>query len=177
MAQLAVDFPATQKPNGQSMLRRFQVEDVETLKHLIDTTIDASYGDVYPPEAIEFFKQHHSRRQIRSDAANGYTIVLQAGDRIVGTGTLLGSEIRRMFVAPDVQKRGLGRRLLAALEQKARESGLHEVELHASLVARPFYERMGFRVVKEGCVPLENGQRIDCFVMTKELRGRPSCCH
>ena len=75
-----------------------------------------------------------------------------------------------MFVAPDVQRAGFGRQLLDALEEKARESGLETVELFASLVARPFYERMGFRVVRESCVPLRDGERLDCFIMTKTLR-------
>lgn len=155
--------------NAESMLRNFRAEDSGILKQLIDATIDASYVDAYPAKAIDFFKAYHSVRQILADASNGHTVVLKVGTRIVATGTLLGNEIRRMFVAPNAQRRGFGRRLLIVLEEQAKMKDVEEIELYASLVARPFYEAMGYRVVSESCVPLDDGQRLDCFVMAKGL--------
>jgi len=155
--------------DGESVLREFRAEDAGIVKQLIDETIDGSYAATYPPKAIEFFKQYHCVEQILADARNGQTLVLQTGAALIGTGTLLGKEIKRMFVAPGAQRRGFGRRLLVALEELARADGLKTIELYASLVARPFYEAMGFRLVKESCVLLDDGERLDCFVMTKDL--------
>ena len=60
---------------------------------------------------------------------------------------LLGSAVarlRQMAVNPDLQGRGVGRQLVERAEQLAREHGCRRMELHARMVARPFYERLGY---------------------------------
>lgn len=91
---------------------------------------------------------------------------------VVGTGRLLEAvdgvaAIGRMAVAEGVRRRGIGRALLARLEERARERGVREVELHAQLHARSFYERAGYRAVGE--VYDEAG--IDHVTMRKQLRS------
>jgi ribosomal protein S18 acetylase RimI-like enzyme len=57
-------------------------------------------------------------------------------------------EIRRMRVRPDCQRQGLGRRLLAALEQRARELGFETVVLDTTegqIAASRLYESTGYR--------------------------------
>lgn len=153
-------------------IRAFRSEDVGIVKQLIDATIDASYTGVYPPHALQFFKEYHAVQRILEDASNGHTVVLQSEGAIVGTGTLLGREIRRMFVSPGCQRRGFGHRVLAALEHRATANRLDDLELYSSLVARPFYDAMGFRVLREGFIPLDDGQRLDYFLMGKSLAAR-----
>src|SRR4051812_28642741 len=47
--------------------------------------------------------------------------VASLGSRIVGTAGLDGSVVRTVFVAPDVQARGIGKLLMAEIERTARE--------------------------------------------------------
>ena len=86
-------------------LREFTREDLETVKRLIYKTIEVSYSDVYPEEAIEYFKDYHSEEHILSDARDGYTIILESNGKIIGTGTLLGTNIRRVFIDLSYQHR------------------------------------------------------------------------
>jgi GNAT superfamily N-acetyltransferase len=51
---------------------------------------------------------------------------------------------RRVAIREDVQRRGHGRRLLAAAERFAREQGCTHIESHADPGAVQFYERCGF---------------------------------
>ena len=75
--------------------------------------------------------------------------------------------IGRMAVADAARGAGLGRALLDLLVARAVERGLPEVELHAQLHARAFYERAGFSPF--GAIYLEAG--IEHLGMRRRLHG------
>ena len=62
------------------------------------------------------------------------------------------AEIKRMYVVPDARGRGLARRLLAAIEDTARELGYERVRLDTGASqphARALYESAGYREVPD----------------------------
>ena len=121
--------------------------------------------------AIDHFHEHHARDEIVKDAAEGYTLVLEADGSIVGTGSLVGTSISRMYVAPKHQGKGLGGQILEALEARARAGGVETVGLAASIPARRFYERNGYRLLAEGAHEFPDGGRLDWFEMAKTLQA------
>ena len=149
-------------------IRKFCVEDLEVIKRLIDTTITISYREVYPEEAIDYFLAFHSENNILEDADRGCILVLIM-DRIVGTGTLLGSEIKRVFVAPSFHRKGLGTLLMKALEQEALEKGCKKISLSASLPSKRFYDTLGYSTECRTFLPVQHGKRLEYFTMIKNL--------
>ncbi len=149
--------------------RRFVREDLEEVKRLIDRTIDLSYMGVYPAEAIDFFKEYHSKEHILDDAEKGYSIVVILDKRIVGTGTLFETNIRRVFVDPLMQRRGIGKGIMGDLEGQAKERGIETVDLASSLVSKSFYDSLDYVCEEQTCIPLENGQRLVYYRMSKRL--------
>jgi GNAT superfamily N-acetyltransferase len=85
----------------------------------------------------------------------GTFLVAYLGDEAVACGglkTLASSvgEVKRMYVAPEARGRGLGRRLLAALEEAARDLRLHTLRLDTTErmpEARRLYETSGYRQI------------------------------
>lgn len=150
-------------------LRPFQPADLGPLHALVARTIETSYAGVYCRSAIDHFHGHHSAEQIRKDAADGFTLVAEHAGLLVGTGTVAGEHIGRMYVAPEHQGRGLGRRILDALEQRARDDGRESVYLGASIPARTFYERLGYGLVREDAHEFADGGRLVWFRMVKRL--------
>ena len=63
-----------------------------------------------------------------SGGAGGVGSIRWGGLRDLGNGIC---EIKRMYVVPDARSRGVGRALLAALEQAGRDRGYHRVRLDA----------------------------------------------
>ena len=57
--------------------------------------------------------------------------------------------MKQVAVRPDLQGKGIGKRLVAAFEQKSREMGLSEIALHARQTAVPFYEKIGYECFGE----------------------------
>jgi GNAT superfamily N-acetyltransferase len=153
-------------------LRRFRAGDLEEVFGLVWSTVETSYAGVYPPAAIAFFHEYHRPESILSDASEGYTVVVHDDGRLVGTGSRLDSDVRRVFVRPEHQGQGIGRLIMAELETEALAQGIERLGLSASLPALEFYLALGYTIASEESYELEEGARLDYYEMAKDLRPR-----
>lgn len=150
-------------------IRQLERADLPPVYALIQDTLQTSYHGIYPVEAIEFFKIYHQKENIWNDASSGYTAIVESAGKIVGTGTLLGTNIRRVFVDSLLQHRGIGKLIVQELEQKAVLEKLQILDLESSLVSRQFWESLGFILQKEDYVPVRNGQKLVFYRMVKTM--------
>ena len=81
------------------------------------------------------------------------------------TGARQG-QIRFMAVATEAAGRGLGQRVVAYLEERARAADLREIVLHARESAVGFYAKLGYAVVEPSHVLFGV---VPHFLMRKEL--------
>ena len=103
----------------------------------------------------------------------GAFLVIYAGGKPVAGGGLKRdddgvAEIKRMYVAPALRRQGLGRRLLEALEERARELGYARIRLDTGARqphARAMYERAGYHPIDN-----YNGNSMASFWGEKILR-------
>lgn len=121
------------------------LESADAIHHLVQATIRAVYPDCYDPAVVAAFSRLHSLDVIEADIAAGKTLVLKAGDRIVGTGSVEGNHIMRVFVLPEEQSKGYGTCIMDEIEAIAVRSHSAAV-LEASVPARAFYLNRGYRV-------------------------------
>lgn len=150
-------------------LREFRREDLEAVKSLIDETIEVSYS-IYPREVIEhWMKDHHSRERILSEAKDGYTTVLEHKGRILGTGTLLGADIRRVFIHPSYQRRGFGKLIMHKLEEQASANGIGTLELISTVISKRFYDSLGYVTREEGYFLAGAKRKFPYCWMTKKI--------
>ncbi len=112
------------------------------------------------PEALE--RDEH-------DETAFHAVAIEDG-LCVGTGRLVRlaggvGRVGRMAVDARHRRRGVGERVLAALEARAAADGLAEIELHAQRYVEPFYRRHGYAPEGE---PFEEAG-IDHVLMRKRL--------
>jgi GNAT superfamily N-acetyltransferase len=150
-------------------LRKFKKADLAEVKNLIDKTINACYRRVYCAEAMQFFKDWHCDDRILADAEGGYTVIAKQGGQVIGTGTIVGSEIKRVFVDPAFQNRGLGRLIMRELEGRAISAGIDTVTLDASLPSKKFYDLLDYVTLEKTFREVENGERLNFYRMEKRL--------
>jgi GNAT superfamily N-acetyltransferase len=156
-------------PSSDTLIRRFEDQDLLALTRLIHDTIDISYTEVYPPRAVTFFKSFHSEEKILDRCQSGAVFVMEENGVLVGTGSLVDGAIFAVFVDPRLQKGGRGKALMNALENAAIEAGVTQSRLDISLPSKRFYEGLGYVVTEEMSRDLGDGQRLDFWRATKKL--------
>ena len=150
-------------------LRQMKATDLTAVYALVQDTIAISYTDVYPPEAIEFFKNHHSKENILQDIARGYIVMAESSRQLLSTGTIIGTSFHRVFINTEYQHPGIGKIIAEKLERKAKSAGQAKLDLSASLKSRQFWEAMGFTSTGGFALPVANGQKLIFYEMTKTL--------
>ena len=141
-----------------------QLDIVETITR---QTIAAIYPRYYPAGAAAFFQAHHSRERIADDLTAGLVYLAMDGDTSVGTVTLHGNEIGRLFVLPQHQGRGAGRLLMQFAEETL--FARHDtIVLHASLPAKRIYLKHGYREAAYHILETDNGDFLCYDEMVKQ---------
>jgi ribosomal protein S18 acetylase RimI-like enzyme len=89
------------------------------------------------------------------DHAAFHVTVRDRDDRLLGIGRLHfndagEAQIRFMATDPRRRRRGVGRAVIARLEEIAAKNGKTRIVLNARLEAVGFYERLGYRVTGRG---------------------------
>jgi GNAT superfamily N-acetyltransferase len=97
----------------------------------------------FPRSAVVFPFEAQSLHLI---ARQGATVV---GCVLFNPEDAHGGRLFQMAVTPALQGRGLGARLVIALEEELRRRGFTHVHLHARASVVPFYERLGYAVYGE----------------------------
>jgi GNAT superfamily N-acetyltransferase len=148
-------------------IKQFDKQDLPAVHRLVINTIDISYRPDYTTEVVKFFKSIHPPETILSDAETGYTVVAAEDGKIVGTGTLLGTNVRRVFIDPSRQHQGIGTLIVNELEKRAKSESRYILDLSSALGARAFWERHGYSVREEHFTPAGDGRIIHYYTMTK----------
>ncbi|MBR3421582.1 MAG: GNAT family N-acetyltransferase [Ruminococcus sp.] len=141
--------------------------DLGTVYDIAQATIKAIYPHFYPAGAVEFFLAHHSREHISADIEAGRVSLAVSGGRAVGTVTVSGDRINRLFVLPDEQGNGFGGELLRFAEAEIAKS-YGTARLDSSLPAKQIYLKKGYMVIDSRTI--EAGGDFLCYdIMIKRV--------
>jgi GNAT superfamily N-acetyltransferase len=98
------------------------------------------------------------------------TLVAEEGGEVVGFAELEDDgHLDTFYCRKDSVGRGVGSRLYRAVEQEALTLRCDQIFTEASITARPFFERHGFRTIRERTV-VRRGVELTNFAMEKRLR-------
>lgn len=151
------------------MVREFRSADLENVRDLIHRTIDICYNGFYLKEVVDYFDMYNWDGNILKIDRDGYMVVVETQEKIVGTGSIIGDTILRVFVDPAHQQQGLGRMIMNELERRAVMNGTKVLWLRALANAKKFYESLGYVSVAKGFVEVDNGRHLEYLQMVKSL--------
>jgi putative acetyltransferase len=101
--------------------------------------------------------------------AQEFVIVCEVGARIAGFASLeANGHLDLLYVHPEFERRGVASKLCEHLEEWAMRNGIGRMFTEASITARPFFERRGFRVTRRQTVHPQ-GVPMSNFCMERTL--------
>jgi GNAT superfamily N-acetyltransferase len=81
------------------------------------------------------------------------------------------ARVRAMFVRPDWTRRGIGRAILVACEDAARDEGFRTLALMATLPGEQLYLAYGFRETARHMIEMPDGVLIEGVEMERPVTG------
>lgn len=142
---LEMDIPGAVLQSGAPFtVRKASMSDIHPLLNLINGY--AGKGIMLPRTEFEM-----------SENIRDFTLVF-SGESLYGCGALhfyspTVGEVRSLAVHPDIKNQGIGRVLVEALEEEARQFHLHSI--FAFTYVEKFFARLGFSEVERGELPLK----------------------
>lgn len=130
-------------------VRAATVDDAPAVSRVILKALRQSNAKDYSPEVIERVEASFSPSALLKLFQQREVFVALHEQQIVGTASLDGRAVRTMFVAPDVQRQGIGRRLMEAVEGAARTAGIDVLAVPSSVTAEQFYASLGYKAVRD----------------------------
>ncbi len=154
----------------RTRIRDYDAGDAPKIARLFYETIRSVNRADYSEEQVRAWapgvpdpEEWHARM------AGRRTLVAEEDGEVVGFAELEGEgHLELLYLRGDVVGRGVGRRLYREVEREARGLGLGRIFTEGSITARPFFERQGFRVVREQTVS-RRGVGLTRFAMEKPL--------
>jgi putative acetyltransferase len=153
-------------------IRPYQPQDAAQIAQLFHDTVhhinirdySSSQVQAWAPDNLDF-------RNWVEVCLSRYVYVADDDGLIIGFGELeLDGHIDCFYCHKDYQRRGVGRKIYQAIEEKALSLGLIRLFTEASITARPFFQNMGFVVVTEQQVS-RRGETFINYAMEKKLQN------
>lgn len=153
------------------VIRPAVAADAAAIVAVHHAAVHRSAAAAYPRETLDAWSGPPGEARFRRMRE---VIAEVEGSRIVGFGEVIPrlEELRSLYVDPDAGGRGVGTRLLAALERLAVERGLARLTLNSSVNAEGFYRRAGYATLERGVHRLGSGHELACVRMVKAMVGR-----
>ena len=131
--------------------RRFKTADATAVSALITKTLRISNIKDYSPEYIENHCKLFTPEKVIERASWTHFYIFCDGGKIVGCGAIgpyWGSETESslftIFVLPEYQGKGVGRKNIETLEADEYALRANRIEIPASITACAFYRKMGY---------------------------------
>ena len=147
-------------------IRRFQDTDADEVSSLIIKTLRTTNSKDYSAEYIEKDVRAFSPEGVTKRAGWTHFYVVYKGNAIVGCGAIGPywdkedeSSLFNLFVLPEYQGKGVGRRIVETLEQDEFFLRAKRIEIPASITACEFYKKMGY-TYKNGIDVVDGEQLI-----------------
>lgn len=140
----------------------------ETAKMIERAVRFSQFSKFYPPKIIDEVVNSLDTEGVKKRASWTHFYVIEENNKVVACGSIgeywgskTESSLFSIFVDPDYQNKGYGRKIIETLENDEYFKRATRIEVPASMSAIPFYRKMGYEhkngelVFNEGHFALE----------------------
>ncbi len=146
-------------------IRKYQSSDCKELTELFYNTVHTVNAKDYTKEQLDVWATGQvDLKKWNQSLQEHFSIVMVDADIIVGFGDIdKTGYLDRLFVHFDYQGKGIATAICNQLESAVQRN----IITHASITAKPFFEKRGYKIVKKQQVERQ-GIFLTNFVMIKE---------
>ncbi|MEL1241885.1 GNAT family N-acetyltransferase [Flavobacterium flavipallidum] len=156
------------------------VDDLKTIADIAQITWPITYGEILSEAQLNYMlNAFYSEESLQANINNGHEFILALEE-----GAALGfasfehqyqnraaTKIHKIYMLPESQGKGIGKLLVNAIAQFAKENNAKVLILNVNRFnkALGFYEKMGFSIVEEIDIEIGQGYLMEDYVMEKNL--------
>jgi diamine N-acetyltransferase len=142
------------------------LEDIPTIQQLAEKTWWPTYSAILPSEQLAYMLNAiynaEALAKVMQDKSQIF-VLLKDQDSIVGFAAYGPKEsepatfkLHKLYVLPGMHGKGYGKLLIDEVRNRAAKSGIKQLDLNVNRFnpAKNFYEKLGFRIIKEEDVPV-----------------------
>lgn len=146
-------------------LRKYNLSDCEHLAELFYQTVHTINVKDYTEEQVNVWATGNVNLEEWDRLfSEHYTMIAAENDTIVGFGDIdKTGYLDKLYVHKDYQRQGIATAICNELEQSVRAE---KIITHASITAKPFFEKRGYKVIKEQQV-VRGGIFLTNYIMEK----------
>lgn len=151
------------------IIRKGHLIDLAELQQLFVGTIRHTCAKDYNSEQIDAWTAGIENAQRWQEImTEQFVLIAQDTKNITGFCTLAKNCIDLLYVHKDHQRQGIAHSLYTVIEKEAKQQGYFKLSANVSKTARPFFEKVGFKVLNEQTVKLK-GIELTNYKMIKMM--------
>ena len=126
------------------IIRPASEADVPAMAELCQRAICETNAADYPPDIIARIAADFAPAEVLRRMTDRKVFVAHADAALLGTASLGPDKVHSVFVHAEAQRRGVGRRMMAHIEDIARADNRRALALSSLLTVVPFYASLGY---------------------------------
>ena len=137
---------------SQYTIRKLGSKDIPDMQNLFRSTVlNVNIRDYTAEEVADWASCGESVEKWETLLSKNYYVgAFNSQNIMVGFSSMnTDGYLHSMFVHKDWQGKGVATLLLSEVEKMARGYGAHKISVEVSITARPFFEKRGYKVMKE----------------------------
>ncbi|MGI5897834.1 MAG: GNAT family N-acetyltransferase [Candidatus Dojkabacteria bacterium] len=140
-------------------------KDANDILKVIEETLVSTHKKLYSPQYIQHTLDIYTEKILHYINSYDYFVAKENG-KIIGCVLAKKGYMRSLYILPEYQGRGLGRKLVEIAEECTKKQGYEQISIWASLVSYDFYIHMGYHFTED--IKNEDGI-VTHKAMTKDL--------
>ncbi|HHV86697.1 MAG TPA: GNAT family N-acetyltransferase [Petrimonas sp.] len=155
---------------------------IKDIQDVSDVAWPHTFKEVLSPGQIRYMMDwmySNESLQEQMDVKDHHYFLAKENDKFLGYMSIQHNcentgktKIHKIYILPDMQKRGIGKQLLNTAINEARKQSNTAIYLNVNKYnenAIGFYKKSGFFLVKEEVIDIGNGFVMDDYVFEKEI--------
>lgn len=151
-------------------IRLAQDKDYIKIVDLHRATIRNINSKDYSPDIISVWVEKSKVSLFRESASEVKRWVAEEDGKIIGfCDHNFECSIGGLYIHKDFIGKGIGKILLKKAEDSMKKLGCKNIKIKSTITAKPFYEKSGYKIVKEGIFKIKD-KKLKVFHMIKKLQ-------